>query len=86
MTTEPITKEETTLKNYEVTVRACSVVFVGSAESQEQAFEIARDELDLSDFYDVEMSAEELKTPEDAERSERHADRVSKPLPGENIA
>lgn len=65
-------------KNYEVTVRASAVVYVEGATDQDQAYEFARNTLDNGDFDDLELSAEELKTPEDASRSERHANVRSK--------
>lgn len=67
------------MKHYEITVRAVATVFVADAKSEQDAYALAREVLSHGDFDDLEMTAEELKTPEAISSSERHANAWSKP-------
>ena len=66
-------------KSYEVMVTARTAVFVRDAESEEQAVQYARDELDLMNFDDVECEVTELHDNDDIERAARHCDVKSEP-------
>ena len=68
---------KTTKRNYEVLVRGCATVVVVGAKDEDQALELARDEITSGDFEIDEMKVEREIRPEDLERSKRFANAVS---------
>lgn len=61
-------------KAYEVFVIGWCTVYVTDCEDAEQAMEVARDEISTGDFEIDEIQIKgELKSPEEIERSKRHA-------------
>jgi hypothetical protein len=66
-------------KCYEVMVTARTAVFVRAADSEEQAVQYAKDELDLMAFDDVDCEVTELHDNDDIERSARHCGVKSEP-------
>lgn len=68
---------KTTKRNYEVLVRGYATVVVVGAKDEDQALELARDEITSGDFEIDEMKVEREIRPEDLERSKQFANAVS---------
>ncbi len=65
------------LKNYEVTIRAVSVVCVIGAKNEAEATEFAQEAVSTFDWEVCEMDATQLKTEDALENSKSCANAVS---------
>ena len=64
-------------RNYEVLVKGYSTVVVVGAKNEEEALDVAKDELASGDFEIEEMKVEREIKPEDLERYKQLANVVS---------
>ena len=64
-------------RNYEVLVKGYSTIVVIGAKNEEEALEVAEDEIASGDFQIEEMKVEREIKPEDLERSKQLANLVS---------